>query len=99
MQPKQRQHTAGAAAEKGSGESGLSLLDRYPKVLALALIILFAAFLHSQLIPLVADADSFYHLRHTWVYRTRGIFDSSFPWAQFSVVKTNAADIGTGSTL
>ncbi len=45
---------------------------------------------------MVSDGDSFYHLRHAWVYRTQGIFDSSFPWAQYSAVRTYAADLWYG---
>lgn len=52
-------------------------------------------FLHGRLIN-VADSDSFYHIRHAWLYRTAGIFDSSFPWTQYSVVSKYAADIWYG---
>ena len=45
---------------------------------------------------MVSDGDSFYHLRHAWVYRTQGICDSSFPWTQYSAVKTYAADLWYG---
>lgn len=47
----------------------------------------------SQSIP---DPDSLYHIRHAWIYQTNGIFDSSFPWTQFSVIKTMGADLWYG---
>ncbi len=46
--------------------------------------------------PNIADPDGFYHIRHAYIYRTQGIFDSSFPWTQFSVIKTIGADIWYG---
>ena len=66
------------------------------QLLGLIPIVLFAALLHLSVMPLVADNDSFYHIRHAWVYRTRGIFDSAFPWTQYSAVRTYAADIWYG---
>lgn len=44
----------------------------------------------------ISDPDSLYHIRHAWIYRTNGIFDSSFPWAQFSVIRTMGADLWYG---
>src|SRR5262249_18679948 len=75
------------------------LTTQYEKLVGLALIVLFAAIAHSQLIPLIADSDSFYHIRHAWEYRIRGIGDSSFPWAQYSAVRTCGADIWYGFHL
>jgi len=43
-----------------------------------------------------ADADSFYHVRHAWLYRRGGVFQTAFPWAQYSVIKTYAADLWYG---
>ncbi len=74
-------------------------MPRSSTISAIVAIVLFAAGLHAMLVPRVSDADSFYHLRHAWVYRVHGIFDSSFPWAQFSIVKTHAADIWYGFHL
>ena len=42
------------------------------------------------------DPDSLYHIRHAWIYQTNGIFDSSFPWTQFSVIRTMGADLWYG---
>jgi hypothetical protein len=66
------------------------------KLLGMVLIALFAGLVHYRLFPGVSDVDSFYHLRHAWVYVTRGMFDSSFPWTQYSVVRTYAADLWYG---
>jgi hypothetical protein len=97
----QRTRRGGVPAATAGKKTGFQIpqaafLSRHPQAAGVVLIALFAAFLHSQLIPLVADADSFYHLRHAWVYRTHGIFDSSFPWAQYSVIRTYGADLWYG---
>src|SRR3989344_211365 len=47
----------------------------------------------------VLDPDSFYHIRHAWLYRTSGIFQTDFPWVQFSVIRSNPADIWYGFHL
>ena len=44
----------------------------------------------------ILDPDSFYHIRHAWLYRTEGLFNSVFPWVQFSVIKDFASDIWYG---
>lgn len=36
--------------------------------------------------PNIADPDGFYHIRHAWLWRTRGLSDISFPWTQHSVL-------------
>ena len=47
----------------------------------------------------VTDPDGFYHIRHAWLYRTNGILDTSFPWAQYSVVRTLGGDLWYGFHL
>lgn len=47
----------------------------------------------------IYDSDSFYHLRHAWIYQTTGIFNSAFPWVQFSVINQYSADIWYGFHL
>jgi hypothetical protein len=42
------------------------------------------------------DPDSFYHLRHAWVYATRGLAHGSFPWLEFSLVGRTGADLWYG---
>jgi hypothetical protein len=54
-----------------------------------------AAALHG-LAPSTADPDGYYHLRHAWVYRTQGLFDSRFPWAAFSAIRDQASDLWYG---
>ncbi|MDO8496199.1 MAG: hypothetical protein Q7S43_01975 [bacterium] len=44
----------------------------------------------------IPDPDSLYHIRHAWIYQTNGIFDSSFPWTQFSAIRTMGADLWYG---
>ena len=55
----------------------------------------FAFVVHSRL-HAPADADSFYHVRHAWLYRRGGVFQTAFPWVQYSVIKTYAADLWYG---
>ncbi|MDO8466748.1 MAG: hypothetical protein Q7S83_01255 [bacterium] len=64
-------------------------------LLPLVLIVSFAFFIHGRLVNF-SDADSFYHIRHSWVYRTTGLFNTSFPWVQYSVINQYAADIWYG---
>lgn len=44
----------------------------------------------------VTDPDGFYHIKHAWLYRTNGIFDTSFPWTQYSVIRTLGGDLWYG---
>src|SRR3989344_7689545 len=46
--------------------------------------------------PNIADPDGFYHLAHARFYGQNSFFDSSFPWTQFSVIKTYASDLWYG---
>lgn len=64
-------------------------------VTAIAAIILFSLFLHSRLFN-ISDADSFYHIRHSWIYAQNGATFNDFPWTQFSVIKQYAADLWYG---
>lgn len=52
-------------------------------------------FFHS-LTPAIPDPDSFYHIRHAWVYRTTSLFDTSFPWTYYSSIRALGADIWYG---
>ncbi len=58
-------------------------------------LLLAAAAAHG-LAPTAADPDGYYHLRHAWVYRTQGLFDSGFPWAAFSAIRDQASDLWYG---
>ena len=62
---------------------------------ALLLAIAISLFLHIQFWR-TADLDDLYHFRHAWIYQTRGFFDSSFPWVQYSVIKDSGADLWYG---
>lgn len=80
------------------GEVGGGYLAQLEDSVWFALLVIagFAAFVHSRVYPMVSDVDSFYHMRHSWLYGKNGLFDSSFPWAQFSVVREQAADLWYG---
>jgi hypothetical protein len=56
---------------------------------------LLAWFIHARL-PYVSDQDGFYHIRHAWMYRTTGLWQSAFPWTQYSVMRTLSADLWYG---
>lgn len=64
-------------------------------LLPFVLIISFALFIHGRLSG-IADADSFYHIRHAEIYRTSGVFQTAFPWTQYSVIKQYSADLWYG---
>jgi len=74
----------------------IAMLKKYSWLIAIGLIIVFAIFIHARLLGLFADVDSFYHIKHSWIYRTTGILDSSFPWAQYSVINQYSADLWYG---
>ncbi len=63
------------------------------------LAILTVTLLFHALTPAIPDPDSFYHLRHAWLYRTTTLLDTSFPWTQFSSIRTLGADIWYGLHL
>ncbi|MDP1718915.1 MAG: hypothetical protein Q8L24_00610 [bacterium] len=75
------------------------MIARFKKVIywliPLVLIVGFALFIHSRLTGM-ADADSFYHIRHAEIYRTSGIFQTAFPWVQYSAIKQYSADLWYG---
>jgi hypothetical protein len=63
----------------------------------LALLVLsgVALWLHPR-IPSFTDPDSLYHIRHAWIYRTQGLWQSDFPWAQFSAIHRESSDLWYG---
>jgi len=61
----------------------------------LLLLVLTSGFLHVRA-DVVPDVDSFYHIRHAEIYRSNSFLDSSFPWAQYSVINREGADIWYG---
>lgn len=44
----------------------------------------------------IYDPDSFYHIRHAWIYQQKGIFYTDLPWAQYSAIKELKADLWYG---
>src|SRR3989344_5353007 len=44
----------------------------------------------------IVDLDSFFYIREAFMYRTEGLFDASFPWLQFSVIRTLSASLWYG---
>lgn len=75
------------------------MTKKYLFILAIILILVFIIFIHARLLGKVADGDAFYHLRHAWIYQTAGIFQTAFPWTQYSVVNQYSADIWYGFHL
>jgi hypothetical protein len=65
---------------------------------ALSFIVLGAVLLaaHLSLAPRIAAVDSFYHIGHAAEYLSRGLFDTSFPWATQSVIRDLGADLWWG---
>ena len=63
--------------------------------ITLAAVAVFAAAIHARLHS-PADADSYYHVRHARLYLTGGVLQTAFPWAQYSVIRTHAADLWYG---
>jgi len=59
-------------------------------------VIIFALFIHTRLLGKITDLDAFYHIKHAWIYATQGIFNSAFPWTQFSVIGQVGADLWYG---
>lgn len=47
----------------------------------------------------IIDPDGYYHVRHAWLYRINGVFDTSFPWTQYSVTRTLGGDLWYGFHL
>ena len=70
---------------------------RRGKRLAVVLLVLLAVTLavHAR-IPGFTDGDSLYHIRHAWVYRTQGLFQSGFRWLPFSVIEREHANLWYG---
>lgn len=61
----------------------------------LAVLVVVAA-AHLSLAPGIADADGFYHVGHAVHYATKGLFDTSFPWATQSVIGDKGGDLWWG---
>ena len=76
----------------------LSNLSKNYRVLILGsiLIIALSAFFNWRLGDVIPDADSFYHIKHSLIYRFEGLTQTAFPWTQYSVINKFSADIWYG---
>lgn len=77
-------------------ESGTARARAVRRALGPTVLVALAGGLHRAIWPRVLDVDGFYHLKHTWVYRTRGLLEAAFPWTQFSAIRREAADLWYG---
>ncbi len=73
----------------------MKVANRYKWLLPPIFFIGFAALFHFWSSNIV-DLDSFYYIRQSWLLRTNGLFDVTFPWAQFSVIKLFSASLWYG---
>ncbi|HEY7410136.1 MAG TPA: hypothetical protein VII13_05315, partial [Vicinamibacteria bacterium] len=87
-------HLGARLSEAVSGAGG-RLRAGLPHAASLLAIALGSTVLHSLSVNF-PDPDSFYHLRHAWVYATRGLAHGSFPWLEFSLVGRTGADLWYG---
>src|SRR5579872_2438278 len=68
-------------------------------VLAFVLVTIATAFFFHFFYRNIADPDSLYHMRHACLYRTGSLSTSQFPWAQYSVIRTEGSDLWYGFHL
>lgn len=47
----------------------------------------------------IADLDSFYYIRQSWLLRTGGLFNVDFPWMQLSIIKNLSISLWYGFAL
>ena len=64
-------------------------------IFGLILIIAISAFFHWRLAG-ISDTDSFYHIKHSLIYRSEGLTQTAFPWTQYSVINKFSSDIWYG---
>ncbi|MBI2075481.1 MAG: hypothetical protein HYT82_02325 [Candidatus Harrisonbacteria bacterium] len=72
------------------------MLHRLRPLILPFLAILAATLLFHGLTSGIPDPDSFYHLRHSWLYRTTTLLDTAFPWTYYSSIRTLGGDIWYG---
>lgn len=69
-------------------------------IFSLSLLIIVAVSFFIQFrSPNIADNDSFYHIAHAKIYGQNGIFNTSFPWTQYSAIKEYKGDLWYGFHL
>lgn len=49
--------------------------------------------------PNIPDSDSFFYIRQSWLYRTEGLFNASFPWTYYSAIKTLSSSLWYGFSI
>lgn len=59
-------------------------------------VLFVAALGHISLFPRVADLDGFYHIGHAAAYLEGSLFDTSLPWATWSVIGARGGDLWWG---
>lgn len=64
--------------------------------MALAVIAAVVLFFHLYYYRNINDPDTFYHIRHAWLYRTQGLFQASFPWLVNSAIGIFPSDLWYG---
>src|SRR3989344_9023155 len=69
-----------------------------PTATAMLVLILLSVFFNFYF-PTLGGIDGYYHIRHAWIYATQGIFNSDFPWLQYSAMGQLGADIWYGFHL
>ncbi|MBI2640431.1 MAG: hypothetical protein HYW91_00925 [Candidatus Sungbacteria bacterium] len=70
----------------------ISVQGRWSGLLVAAVVFVALSFYLHTRSENIADLDGLYHFRHSALYASRGLTDSSFPWTEFSVVKKEGAD-------
>lgn len=68
----------------------------FKKISPVVLILVLFVLLIQSRSPNIPDPDAFYHIRHSWIYRTSGLFNSAFPWAQYSSIGDIGSDLWYG---
>jgi hypothetical protein len=89
---RERDRPAVRSADPGPGAAARRFDDDAASVMLLIVLAAAVNYCH----PRITDPDSFYHLRHAWLYATEGLTHTEFPWTQFSVIRTLAADLWYG---
>ncbi|MFO0983764.1 MAG: hypothetical protein U1E76_18870 [Planctomycetota bacterium] len=72
---------------------------RHLTTVTAAVVLVLVAVGLNRLADTIPDPDVFYHIRHAWLYRTRGLTLTEFPWVQCSVIRLCAADLWYGFHL
>lgn len=66
------------------------------RVVLISAVFLTIALLFNFSYSKIPDTDSFYHIKHSELYRKEGLLTKDFPWAQYSAINKFSADIWYG---